>query len=352
MITPKLRSHDLIRNTNMRIKGLSEVEFFLFSNGKLTQKHQQHLDYVFGLFEESALLKTTQTLTSKSVIVTDDTNHSINSFSNQWPIISTHVLKDGIGEIPRHPNIILYLTFLAFQDTENYNRPMLEGNRACALYCNRTHSPQNLCAQAVDAVPVKPIDSARVLLVGPQYLPMVVGSSIPPPTMTPKSIDVMFYGGIHHPTAAKAISNCIYHHRSQCIAEVQRLSDFGYIVKTGLARLTKDQYYQTLSRSRIMVSPFGNGEWSWKTYEAILHGAVPVIASKGVEAETFPPMYANLPSCQLDFRDLHKVVQSVLRNYDYWKLEIEKIRSNMFELDNSRKASIRRLESRISKLIT
>lgn len=83
-------------------------------------------------------------------------------------------------------------------------------------------------------------------------------------------------------------------------------------------RLPKDKYLKLLRTSKIVISPWGNGEWCWRDYEAIYSGAV-VIKPNSDFVHAVPDLYRNnkyYVACNPDFSDLEEKISYVVENYE------------------------------------
>jgi len=73
-----------------------------------------------------------------------------------------------------------------------------------------------------------------------------------------------------------------------------------------------------LRTSKIVISPWGNGEWCWRDYEAIYSGAV-VIKPNSDFVHAVPDLYRNnkyYVACNPDFSDLEEKISYVVENYE------------------------------------
>jgi len=85
-------------------------------------------------------------------------------------------------------------------------------------------------------------------------------------------------------------------------------------VLTPAARVSQEEYYREMRRSRICVSPFGYGELCWRDIEAILSGCLlvkPDVGHLETEPDVFVPLETYVP-VRWDFADLEEVLRHYL----------------------------------------
>jgi len=123
-----------------------------------------------------------------------------------------------------------------------------------------------------------------------------------------RSVDVFFAGSTDR-------RDIVGWHRQQVVDQTRKIQDRKVITYEG--RLPIDEYFAFLKSSKIAVSPWGNGEWCWRDYEAILSGAV-LIKPDTSFVQSVPDLYKNnfyYVPCKADFSDLEEKINYVLNNY-------------------------------------
>lgn len=98
------------------------------------------------------------------------------------------------------------------------------------------------------------------------------------------------------------------------VARILRSLDGEYRVLTPENRVSQDEYYLEMRRSRICVSPFGYGEICWRDFEAILCGCLlvkPDVGHLRTEPDLFLPLETYVP-VRWDFADLEEVLRHYL----------------------------------------
>ncbi|MES1222531.1 MAG: hypothetical protein ABUT20_43955, partial [Bacteroidota bacterium] len=91
-----------------------------------------------------------------------------------------------------------------------------------------------------------------------------------------------------------------------------------------------EKYLEILRSSKIVVSPWGRGEWCWRDFEAVLCGAV-LIKPDTSFVKMIPDLYQNnvyYVPCKPDFSDLQETVNKVLNDYS----SFEPMRKNAYNL--------------------
>lgn len=89
--------------------------------------------------------------------------------------------------------------------------------------------------------------------------------------------------------------------------------------------LPKEDWTDTLYRSKICVCPWGYGEMCYRDYEAMLSGCI-VVKPNSDFIETWPDIYRDgvtYVACKHDLSDLNEICQKVLDNYDDYGEMIE-----------------------------
>lgn len=127
-----------------------------------------------------------------------------------------------------------------------------------------------------------------------------------------RPIDVFFAGSV----SERRVPGI---HRCQMIKALKALRGYNVVVHD--KRIPKQEFLNTLKRSKIVISPWGNGEWCWRDYEAILAGAV-MIKPDTSFVQAYPDLYQNdkyYVPCQSNFSDLNKKIDVILKDYSKYK---------------------------------
>lgn len=135
----------------------------------------------------------------------------------------------------------------------------------------------------------------------------------------PKDIDLfchLSYGSIHHQ------ESWYTQYRMSSIAAIQRLDSKYQLAVSGefpeTRSVSKQQYQDEIQRSRIVFSPFGWGEMTWRDYEAVCHNCLllkPRVDHIDTAPNIFYPGETYVP-LHWDFSDLEEKCTYYLRNPD------------------------------------
>lgn len=146
------------------------------------------------------------------------------------------------------------------------------------------------------------------------------------PSLSGRANDVLFSGAItydyprvtrHRALACEAISQ---------LQGVKRIVGYGRTFK-------KNLFWDVLSNSKILVSPYGWGEYSWKDYEALFCGTILVkpvcdfVTSYGFDIYQ-PGLYYE--PCRPDFSDLSEVVARILENKEAYAARAQQARADLW----------------------
>jgi hypothetical protein len=120
-------------------------------------------------------------------------------------------------------------------------------------------------------------------------------------------------------------------HRNHFVKEVDRIVSKYNFTASGqcgrrrmvpTAKLKVDnKYHSLMRRSKICISPFGDGEICWRDFEAIVNGAIlvkPDMSYINTWPDVYKPMETYIP-IKLDLSDLEEVIFRVTNNYSKYK---------------------------------
>lgn len=149
----------------------------------------------------------------------------------------------------------------------------------------------------------------------------------------PKDIDVVgIWQGKHKYNKDYGIENYLGYtnHRTSCWDILNQLKD-KYNIVTG--QYDPNTTFNTLSRSRIGVSPFGQGELCFRDFEIIQHNALlikPDISKIKTSPNWLIPYETYIP-CKLDWSDLNEIIINILSDFKKYKHVIENAKQKMIE---------------------
>lgn len=136
-----------------------------------------------------------------------------------------------------------------------------------------------------------------------------------------REIDVTFRGSVP--------KDWIYYLRKDIEPNLRRLKGSHRVASTD-KRVSAEEYYQEMLKSKICISPFGYGEICWRDFEAILCGALLVKPDMSY-VETYPDIfepYQTYVPVQWDFSDLEDKCEYYLTRED----DRRRIVSNAFNV--------------------
>ena len=99
-------------------------------------------------------------------------------------------------------------------------------------------------------------------------------------------------------------------------------------------KLPLHKYYRLLKKTKIVVSPWGWGEWSLKEFECICFGVHCIIPNKHLT--NYPNYYENFDEYSVNFSDLEEKIMYALNNLDKTQLKIDSNRKLFLEYNNEK----------------
>ena len=222
------------------------------------------------------------------------------------------------------PLVRLYLKTHLLRDRSSYGRSFY-GGRIFTDYYHRVHGivdDDPLCSDAItDPAQIEKLDvSWNMGLADHSYLGNVIAKAFARlPVHTRQPVMSRFVA----PSTTRTVDVSLRFaqgHRRKTVRyqrqEIARRLGGG----DGDARLSMRGFFQELARSRIVVSPFGWGEFAVRDYESFLCGAL-LLKPDMAHLETYPDHYRDgetMISFKWDLSDIEEKVHSILANYgDY-----------------------------------
>ena len=101
-------------------------------------------------------------------------------------------------------------------------------------------------------------------------------------------------------------------------------------------RVSTEEYYNRVSKSKITIAPFGYGEMAPRDIEAAMFGSI-LIKPDMSYIDTAPNFYIDgetYIACKHDFSDLQEKTEIVLGNYKHYSYIIENSRNKILEIMN------------------
>jgi hypothetical protein len=126
-----------------------------------------------------------------------------------------------------------------------------------------------------------------------------------------RKYDIVFLGNIHY-------DNLISKHRQDVILKLKEFKKkYNYNIFFGndnSVKISLNEYYRILKKTKIFISPWGWGEWSLKEFECICLGCHVVIPYKHME--NFPNFFENFDDFDIDFNNFESKLLYMLNNLD------------------------------------
>lgn len=230
---------------------------------------------------------------------------------------------------------------LELTNKSQYNLESLHRRRHLKVF-------SDLMKQSIVGQVPAPIAPASIHSVIPQFHHFLPRPMPKVPALASRHRDLMFFGKVEYKGNHQ---DGIDLHRQLCVTKIRELAaKLNLSQETKFGKIAFKDYCSKLAGSRIMVSPFGYGEWSIKTYEALAYGCVPIVALGDFRVETSPPIYKALPHCKMDYSDLEQVVTSILSNLDHWQKVVDQLRVSMYNSAKVRSYNTKKLEVLLRKL--
>lgn len=101
-------------------------------------------------------------------------------------------------------------------------------------------------------------------------------------------------------------------------------------------RVSIDEYYNRISKSKILLAPYGYGEMAPRDLEAAVFGSI-LIKPDISYVDTIPNIFTDNQTyiaCKHDFSDLHEKIDLILGNYQKYQYIIENARNNILDQMN------------------
>ena len=106
-------------------------------------------------------------------------------------------------------------------------------------------------------------------------------------------------------------------HRKNCIDQLKQLPAHIKVVTAEQGKIPLQEYYELMSRSKIVVAPFGYGEIAPRDAESAQVGAI-LIKPDMDHIQTVPNVYAdpqNFMNVEWDYSDLGSIIDGLLTDY-------------------------------------
>ncbi|PCJ18256.1 MAG: hypothetical protein COA96_16685, partial [SAR86 cluster bacterium] len=184
--------------------------------------------------------------------------------------------------------------------------------------CGHIREHVALMGDHADNKPVDVLSTADAMKVRPgphygHYPLMARWANIEVDLSAPRSIDVSFAGrvGPYHPAVEQ--------HRRSCCDALEAMCGRLSVKVSPDRTMCRASYDKMLMDTRVVVSPWGNGELCYRDIEAMLAGCVlvkPMPYRLNTLGDVFEP--GTFAPCAYDWSNLESVVSDVVARWDEW----------------------------------
>ena len=242
-----------------------------------------------------------------------------------WERVDQETVNARNRSLIKLPNVVGWLKDHDIRDKALNNAPHVYGYWHYGLLA---HDPQRYPAKTPDVI-LTPEDLSKITCLNnlAGYRTRFASyRAMDPLPQKARDIDVCFVGTVAYREMMRGSGSMsheiLYHHRAACSHAVGRLVKHKTLLATNHS-LAEPEYRDVLSRSKIVVSPYGYSMSSWKDWEAIYSGAVLVKPNSRQQVNYLPDLFED-PSryviCEPNFEDLEARVDEVLSGYDqFWR---------------------------------
>lgn len=129
-------------------------------------------------------------------------------------------------------------------------------------------------------------------------------------------------------------------HRSKCINELKRLPRHIKVVTAEAGKVPLQEYYNLMSRSKIVIAPFGYGEIAPRDLESAMVGSI-LLKPDMSHISTIPDIFIpglTYVSLQWNYVDLGLHIEAILKDFPKWQeYYVENMRCKYVEEYNPEK---------------
>lgn len=233
--------------------------------------------------------------------------------------------RAGVRTFMARKNVLSWAKETSFYDLSMNNLPMIDGRYHLTLINEGPNSqiekPQNII---LSEEILSKIDEIFPIHMQGRYDYL---KSLNARTLRKRSIDVFFAGTMSY------ANKLVDHHRRILVDKLTSIRDRNVLIGQGNI-FTQDRFHDTIIQSKIFVSPYGSGTYSWKDFEAIFAGCVLVKPKSDFISQYGFPIYEKgrySVSCSPDFSDLPQVVESILSDLDQYAAFAADARQAIFD---------------------
>lgn len=209
----------------------------------------------------------------------------------------------------KNPMVLGYAKETGFRDKSLYNTPYVQDRLHHNFISNADPVPHDMILSDADLDKVETI--FQVYAHQDRYKNIRFRQT---PKFRHRPADVFFSGTVKYDV------DLITQHRIRCCDAISQLSGLNVLLGIGRS-LGPTSYASAIADTKILVSPYGYGEYSWKDFEAIYNGCIVVKPeSTFVETHGFDIYKENTYTitCRPDFSDLPEIIDGVLSDLTKW----------------------------------
>lgn len=222
-------------------------------------------------------------------------------------------------------NVLSWAKETSFYDLSMNNLPMIDGRYHLTLINSGPHlqeaKPQSITLS--NEILSKIAEIFPIHMQGRyDYL-----KSLNARTIKKRSIDVFYAGTMSY--ANKLVDS----HRESLVENLTSIKNRNVLIGQGNV-FHQDRFHDTIIQSKIFISPYGSGTYSWKDFEAIFAGCVLIKPKADFISHYGFKIYEKnkyCVSCNPDFSDVHEIIESILTNLDHYAAFASDARQAIFD---------------------
>lgn len=223
-----------------------------------------------------------------------------------------------------------------YRDHADHNDPHFDFSTFGTMIYNHTpierlpHNQYPVCPQLIRDLSVV---EKKVLPFGSMMWTRFYGYKSGSPSIDKKYIDINLLGRISNYTKWSTVE-----HRRACHSAVEKLPSSLVKLTAGRTALDTGEHFESLRRSKIVLSPWGFGETTGRDHQGLQAGCVvikPNTSHIRTEPDLYDGRYKNLVYCRPDYSDLPELVERILDEWREWRPIIEQNQKIVWDLGNS-----------------
>lgn len=171
-------------------------------------------------------------------------------------------------DLLKHPHVKTLLKMYCYSDLDLHNRPAIDGR--IFIPFDGAEKPQIPELTQEDLAKIKPgFNFFHYRHIEP-FVEFAKFAKLKP--VQDRNTDLFFAGTIEYDTSSGA-GRWITRHRQKCLENITMLGKQGLkVVTAGHRAYTQKEYMAIMADTKVILSPFGWGEFCYRDYEALLLG--------------------------------------------------------------------------------